>query len=414
MNHNNTKNQDYFNKSTKSTAMNSIQTLSHDVSLNGASLMTTLEFRYDDIKGFGIFTTIDLQPDSILIKLPYSLCLSVDMISCDFHLSKILKENPGLRDYPDEILALGIMYAQNPSNECEWSCHVQTFPKSLNSTMFWSDYELEELKCCNVFHITKMLQRQIKTDWENFHYPLTKDYPDLFQHHTLELYQHALAMVYSRAIGIRRKNQYIRCIPPLIDMANHSIDAGIDASDAFYYDEKSNEIIFYNRIALKANDECCASYGNYSNSKLAHTYGFVIPHNPVRKVDLWTRVSTTTAFGERKQNLLNKYPLTSIQTYDFEGTIRNEYISPALLMTIRIIQCNEAELDILESRLLSVDNPEQCLKMVSTRNELASYVSLKNLVIQKMTPDLAEVTSVYCSDCQILIDYTRITLVGSS
>ena len=72
-------------------------------------------------KGVGIFSKNSIEPGMLLIKIPYSLCLSYDMISCDQHLSKVLRENEFLKDMPDEVLALSIMYASDTKNECEWT-----------------------------------------------------------------------------------------------------------------------------------------------------------------------------------------------------------------------------------------------------------------------------------------------------
>jgi hypothetical protein len=240
--------------------LSTIKNLVEDVNSNGGNILDTLDFKYDQEEGVGIITTIDLPAGTAIITIPYSLCLSVDMISCDPKLLKVIKENPGLKDYPDEILALGIMFAMNPSNQCEWSTHVQTFPESLNSTIFWSNEELSELKYCNVFHLTNLMTKQIQNDWNNIHFPLTKEYPYL-GHHSLDLYKYALSMVYSRAIGITRSGQYTRCIPPIIDMANHSFEVGHDSSSTFDYIDAENAIQFYNTIPRTAGDQCFASYG---------------------------------------------------------------------------------------------------------------------------------------------------------
>lgn len=245
------------------TIMTNIQNLCEDISSNGGWLYeNTIEFRYQSDEGFGIFTTTDLSPGLPIIKVPYNLCLSVDMIACDFKLAKVLKENPGLHSYPDEILAIAIMYAKNPDNLCEWTNHVNTFPIHMNSTMFWSDEELENLKYCNVYHLTKMINRQMQQDWESIHVPIIKEFPFL-GHQTFELYKWALSMVYSRAIGITRSKKYLRCLPPVIDMANHSPSVGHDSSDTFDFQEEENMVILYNTIPRAAGEQCFASYGTF-------------------------------------------------------------------------------------------------------------------------------------------------------
>ena len=92
----------------------------------------------------------------------------------------MIAENPGFLNYPDEVLALGLMYSKSNDlspSECRWANHVKTFPSSLNTTLFWSEEELDELKGCNIYHLTKLMKKQIAADWETLHEPLTEEFP---------------------------------------------------------------------------------------------------------------------------------------------------------------------------------------------------------------------------------------------
>ena len=392
---------------TSQTIIESIAQLRQDVIINGGSIRDDISFRYEENDGVGIVTQANLLRNTVLMMIPYNLCLSTEMIACDPFLSKLIRANPGLSEYPDEILAIAIMYASNPNNiDCEWSHHIKAFPLTLNSTLFWTDEELNELKNCNVYHLTKLMQKQMTSDWECIHLPFSQEYDEL-NHSTLELYQWALSMVYSRAIGITRRGKYIRCIPPLIDLANHSLEVGYDTSDTFEYDEESNVVKFYTTIPRQAGDQCFASYGHYSNAKLAHTYGFIIPDNPIRAVDLWTRLTPASAHYPAKLELMNSLECTSNQTYDFTGTLRENFVDTRLLMTIRIIQCDEADIAILTERVQALkdllpDGHQSVIpsavseasltKMISVRNELATYTSLRSLIVARMKVEEAEVS----------------------
>jgi hypothetical protein len=116
-------------------------------------------------------------------------------------------------------------------------------------------------------------------------------------------------------------------------------------------------------------------------------------NNPVKTIDLWSRLSPTTPFKEWKERILSSHPLTRNQTYDFVGTLRQDgYISSSLLTTIRIIQANEQELMIFDNRSKSLDLQLSGKKMLSVRNELVTYISLKELIMSKIHAEEAEVT----------------------
>lgn len=167
-------------------------------------------------------------------------------------------------------------------------------------------------------------------------------------------------------------------------MANHFPVSGKSADDTLIYDEGLNRIKLVSVTNKNPSEECFAIYGNYPNAKLLFSYGFVLPNNPHKAIDVWTRVSSQTPFAELKQQILSSHALTKEQTYDFVGTIRENYISAALLTTIRVIQANEEELSLVEKAYHG--------EIISTRNEAASYIALRNLLIAKMKVDQAEVS----------------------
>ena len=314
--------------------------------------------------------------------MPYKLCLSVDSVLSS-PLKCILDDNPGLLSYPDEVLAIALMHGVKDPN-CFWSSYMSPLPKTFNTTIYWSDAELSELKNCTIFHLTQMLKRQIARDWESIHKPITEQYPELLGGVTEEDYKWALSCIYSRAVGIQRQGEYVRLIPAVIDLANHHPDAGTEAADTLNYDPAGDTLLFINAVSRSAGDECYALYGTYPNSKLLYTYGFVIPDSPTQCIDMWSRVSPGVFEAAEKQRILEAHELTRYQSYDFTGTIRPNWISPALLATIRVIQANAEEMSRVERAFHG--------KMISVRNEMATYTSLKNLVTMKMHAEEADVS----------------------
>lgn len=240
------------------------------LSATGGFVDEKVEFKGTKDRGMGVYVNAPVEPKTILIRVPFHMCISVDLIVSSPRLSVVFQDNPGLLSYPDEVLAIGLVYAAlNPSdNSCVWLKHTQTLPKTFNSTVFWSEDELLELKDCMAYHITNMMKKQIAYDYESIYLPLTQNYPFL-EGLTVELYQWALSVVYSRAIEICKEGQAIRCIPPVLDMANHNpTNTDITAIDTFNYDETKDEIQLVATLPLQAGEECFAIYGEYPNSKL--------------------------------------------------------------------------------------------------------------------------------------------------
>jgi hypothetical protein len=254
--------------------------------------------------------------------------------------------------------------------------------------LFWSDAELEYLQGNNIYHITKLMKKQIAVDFESIYQPIITSFPSLFGSVTISDYFWALSIVYSRSIEFSSEieNTTVRCIVPVLDMANHCPSStNLLPCDTFFYNSSTESVQLVSSSPLKEGEECGAVYGLYPNSKLLLTYGFVLQDNPHRSIDLWTRLTPSVSNHEKKQAILAKHSLTAEQTYDFKGTIRPNYIAPALLATIRVIQATEEELEeeLIERAFVG--------EMVSVRNEMASYTSLRNLIIARMKLENAEV-----------------------
>lgn len=327
--------------------------------------------------GVGIYATSAHMKGETLLSIPFSICLSVDAVLAS-EMRVVIEDTPSLMNHPDEILCLGIMYAlAHPSSS--WSSHVATFPKHYNSCINWSDDELQLLAPCSVFHLSKMIKKQLVADWTSLHEPLKLKFPSLLAAATLDTYVWAMSAVYSRAVGVYRRNKYERFIPPILDMANHSPFVATEAADTFHYHADEDSIRLVSAEDTQAGDQCLAVYGQYPNSKLALNYGFVVPCNPQRRIDLWTKLSPSVCCFEEKQRIVSENPLIAVQTYDFEGTLVDGRVTDRLMQLVRTIQLTAEELPVAD----------KVAEAISPRNERASLTSLSALLRARLGDESA-------------------------
>jgi protein-histidine N-methyltransferase len=365
---------------------NALKGISDYICSNGGLVSSKVEIVQHLNEGFGIFAREPMAAGETIVKVPFSHCISAEVVAKSTVLKELFADNSGLLQYPDEVLAIALMHGKLfPHSDCSWSQHIKILPESFNTTIFWSSDELEELKGNNTYHLTRMMNRQIENDFETIHFPLSENYPEILAGVTIDLYKWALSVVYSRSLEFIRSGKTTRCIVPVLDMANHNPHTGVNPTDTFKFDENEDTIRFVCGTDLAQGTECYAVYGLYPNAKLIYNYGFVIQNNPVAAIDLWARLQPTNFAYETKHALLSNSELTKNQTYDFSGTIRNGYVSPALLATIRVIQGDEEDLPHLANAFIG--------KLVSLRNEMASYVSLRNLIVARMDVEKAKVST---------------------
>ena len=154
----------------------------------------------DDSGEYGVYVPAEgPEPDDqeMVISVPIHLCISVESIlSSPLQVIFESEDFGGLIQYPDEVMAIGLMAGLGPG--LPWSNHVSTMPKTLNSTLYWTEEELRLLSPCTTYHLTNLMRRQIQSDWDSIQAPLAAAYPDLMKHSSLENYSWALSMIYSR------------------------------------------------------------------------------------------------------------------------------------------------------------------------------------------------------------------------
>lgn len=148
----------------------------------GAFLHNNIAFQYSTNSGMGIFATAALAEGNVVISIPYDLCISLYTIQSFLPIAQIIEDNPGLLSYPDEIMAIALMYARTvEDSNCPWHLHTSTMPdiRSFSTPLYWNEEDLQRLKGHNIFHLTGLMKKQLKADFESVHVPLAEQYPSI-------------------------------------------------------------------------------------------------------------------------------------------------------------------------------------------------------------------------------------------
>ena len=131
----------------------------------GGEVSEKINFIYNKETGTGIFATAAIAAREVLLSVPFSQCISTEsvMATC---LSEVITIRPGLMNYPDEVIAMGLMYAATHKDQpdCPWIQHLNVIPKTYDTPLYWSESELDEIKGTNVFHLTNLMKKQINSD----------------------------------------------------------------------------------------------------------------------------------------------------------------------------------------------------------------------------------------------------------
>lgn len=96
-----------------------------------------IEFRANPVDGIGIHANQAISRDSILIEVPFSSVLTTQAVTTFPPLQGIFEDNPGLLDYPDEVLCIGLLYALH--HDSPWTLHVSTMPRVFSTPLYWTE-----------------------------------------------------------------------------------------------------------------------------------------------------------------------------------------------------------------------------------------------------------------------------------
>lgn len=392
--------------------INYLPLLIQDLFENNGSVNDKIEFQYSKESGVNVVASEVIEKNEVICSIPYSYTLSVNNILKYEPIKKVIDKFPGLLEFPDEVLAIALLYIYLNIDDlnCPWRLHFLTLPTNFNTLIYWSEEDLEKyFKGHLLYSLTKMLKNQLLTDYQSIYTLIQEEFPQEFSQLSFSLYCWAMSIVYSRALDITRKDKVERVIVPVLDMVNHNPNMGeeeeeeegedkdekekekereeIKSHNTFNYDEETDVISLITPIKLKKNQEVYAVYGDYPNAKLLLHYGFCLPKNRSRQIDLWTSLPPNTSEKEKKEKILKSNPLTAIQTYDFKGTISNNFISRGLMATLRISQATEKELPYFKRAFEG--------KMISVRNERASLIALREVILKKLNVENAKVSFLF-------------------
>ena len=333
----------------------------------------------NESEGCGLVAHEAVAAGDAVLRVPLAACLHVDALERSV-LREVAAAEPQLleEEAQDELLALMLMAERRAAHESFWWPYLQSMPGEYDTPLYWSEEERKHLAGTNVGLLTTIMARRIAQDWQELHASLVQRHADVLGGLTLQDYTWALSTIWSRAVGVDRgdRHRYLRCLAPTLDMCNHHPQAAPSLEEILKYEAEDDSLCFRPGTAVAPGQQCHLLYGPYSNAKLLYSYGFVAPQNPYRGVDYWVKVPPTASDAAWKNEQLQAHALTREQTYDFQGTLRGNGVTAALLATLRVVHMAPEEYGEV--------NKVFCGEAVSARNDLASFQSLAMFLEKKL------------------------------
>ena len=207
-------------------------------------------------------------------------------------LQALLRAVPAISDLDASILQLLLAQADPGTVSPLRQAHLKELPQTYNSTLFWSDKQLSELKGSAWYGLANRFAEEVSSDWASLQTLMSSasaSIPEEGEHMlmddfletngiTWERYQWAYATLKSRAAEAAVDGVAgVRLMAPGFDLFNHS-DA-VQPGTSHRFDADRRELIVMAHKDYEEGEQAFISYGAASNGSLLLAGGFVLPSN---------------------------------------------------------------------------------------------------------------------------------------
>ncbi|KAG7387116.1 hypothetical protein PHYPSEUDO_014636 [Phytophthora pseudosyringae] len=331
-------------------------------------------------RGTAYVTTQDVEKDSELLSLPLSKVMSVASAARG-RVGLLLEVNPDLP--PAIALGLHLLEERALGPLSNFSEFVATLPTvdAINSTLFYSDDELQELDGSQLLRFTFGRVQAIEAFHDALLQPVTSREavdPPIFKEtdFTLEKFRWAMGVVWASAFPIGEHEEQV-VLAPLLDTIGICTDIDEEGNETcpptrMEVDSSTQRLVVYASAPFTKGQEVRLSMPGKSSAQLMLNNGFARDRASPKldKVDLTVTLDPSDALAPLKSYLLQNQLNESVNaTYAF--FYGSSKIGDAISTSLKMKLLSGAELsrykELLEPMEEGSDQDDR--RILSLRNE---------------------------------------------
>ncbi|XP_045813535.1 ribulose-1,5 bisphosphate carboxylase/oxygenase large subunit N-methyltransferase, chloroplastic [Trifolium pratense] len=332
-------------------------------------------------EGLGLVALKDISRNDVVLQVPKRLWINPDAVEAS-EIGKVCSE---LKPWLSVILFL---IRERSRGDSIWKHYFGILPQETDSTIYWSEEELQELQGTQLLNTTLSVKEYVENECLKLEKEIILPNKRLFPSPvTLDDFFWAFGMLRSRAFSRLRNENLV--IIPLADLINHSARVTTDdhASEVkgpaglFSWD-----YLFSVRspLSVKAGEQVYIQYDlNKSNAELALDYGFIEPNADRNAYTLTLEISESDPFFDDKLDIAESNGFAQTAYFDI---FYNRPLPPGMLTYLRLVALGGTDAFLLESLFrdavwghlelpVSRDNEELLCKAVrdACKSALAGY-----------------------------------------
>lgn len=280
---------------------------------SGCDISSFLSIGNSSTYGRCLFASKCIYTGDSILKVPYSVQLSPD------NLPPQIKSSLENEVSDNAKLAIVILVEQKLGQDSEWAPYISCLPRlgNLNSTIFWSNDDLEMIGESSLYQETIKQKTQIEEDFLAIE-PALQQFPSLFQEVTLKEFKHAYGLVSSRAWTSTNGVSMI----PFADFLNHD---GISEADVLCDEAKQLSEVIADRDYAPG-DQVMIRYGKFSNRTLLLDFGFTLATNVYDQVQIELDIPHHDPLRTMKMDLLCRHSTPVLEDDDAFNSCGNSFV----------------------------------------------------------------------------------------
>lgn len=295
-------------------------------------------------EGLGLVATRDIGKNEVVLEVPKRFWINPDAVAA----SEIGNVCSGLKPWISVALFL---LREKHRKDSKWKYYIDVLPESTNSTIYWSEEELDEIQGTQLLSTTLGVKEYVESEFgkveEQVILPNKKLFPFPI---TLDDFFWAFGILRSRAFS-RLRNQNLVVIP-FADLINHS---DIVTTEDHAYEVKgaaglfSWDYLFSLRspLHLKAGQQVFIQYDlNKSCADMALDYGFVETGSSRNAFTLTLGISESDAFYADKLDIAESNGFSETAYFDIK---LDRALPTGMLPYLRLVALGGTDAFLLES-----------------------------------------------------------------
>ncbi|XP_006417064.2 LOW QUALITY PROTEIN: fructose-bisphosphate aldolase-lysine N-methyltransferase, chloroplastic [Eutrema salsugineum] len=294
-------------------------------------------------EGLGLVARRDIGRNEVVLEIPKRLWINPETVTA----SKIGPLCGGLKPWVSVALFL---IKEKYDEDSTWRVYLDILPESTDSTIFWSEEELAELKGTQLLSTTLGVKEYVENEFSKLEQEILLPNKDLFSSRiTLDDFIWAFGILRSRAFS-RLRGQNLVLIP-LADLINHN--PAITTED-YAYEIKgaglfSRDLLFSLKspVYVKAGEQVYIQYDlNKSNAELALDYGFVESSPNRNSYTLTIEIPESDPFFGDKLDIAETNGMSETGYFDI---VEGQSLPAGMLQYIRLVALGGSDAFLLES-----------------------------------------------------------------